>query len=83
MIVKITCLKIGVLKVQRCKRKDNIILIDDIRYLKIKHPWGETSYGDIIFLDEIKKKILTINNKYNFSTLKGQNNEDDVLIAYI
>lgn len=33
-------------------------------------------------LDEIKKKILTINNKYNFSTLKGQI-EDDVLIAYI
>jgi hypothetical protein len=34
-------------------------------------------------LDEIKKKILTINNKYNFFTLKGQNNDDDVLIAYI
>ena len=69
--------------ISNLKRKDNIILIDDIRYLKIKHPWGETSYGDIIFLDEIKKKILTINKKYNFSTLKGQNNEDDVLIAYI
>tara|TARA_B110001450_G_scaffold22978_1_gene20531 strand:- start:899 stop:1465 length:567 start_codon:yes stop_codon:yes gene_type:complete len=68
--------------ISNLKRKDNIILIDDIRYLKIKYPWDEKSYGNIIFLDEIKKNILTINNKYNFSTLNGHI-EDDVLIAYI
>jgi len=68
--------------INNLKRKDNIILIDDVRCLKIKYPWNETSYGDIIFLDEIKKKILTINNKYNFSTLNGHI-ENDVLIAYV
>jgi len=64
------------------KKKDHIILIDDLRYLKNPYPWGETSYGNINFLDEIKKNILSINEKYSFSTLNGVI-ENDVLIAYV
>ena len=64
------------------ERKDNIILIDDLRYLKKPFPWGEKSYGNIIFLEQIKKKILSINKNYKFSTLNGVI-DDDVLIAYI
>ena len=64
------------------ERKDHIILIDDLRVIKEKFPWGELSYGNINFLDQIKNKILSINENYKFSTLNG-NIENDVLIAYI
>ena len=64
------------------ERKDNVILIDDLRIIKSAFPWGETSYGDIDFLQKIKDQILSINNDYKFSTLNGHIN-DDVLLAYI
>tara|TARA_B110000261_G_C13096089_1_gene361925 strand:- start:4398 stop:4961 length:564 start_codon:yes stop_codon:yes gene_type:complete len=64
------------------KRKDHIILVDDLRILKNKFPWGETSYGSINFLEEIKTKILSINKDYKFSTLNGHI-KNDVLIAYL
>lgn len=63
-------------------RKDNIILIDDLRIINTTFPWNECSYGNINFLDKIKEKILTINNNYNFSTLDGEI-ANDVLLAYI
>jgi len=65
------------------ERKDHIILIDDLRIIKGRQfPWGERSYGNINFLEQIKNKILSINENYKFSTLNGHI-ENDVLIAYI
>jgi hypothetical protein len=63
-------------------RKDNIILIDDVRIILQTHPWGENSYGDLDFFEVIKEKILEINPKYTFSRLNGIV-EDDVLFAYV
>ena len=64
------------------QRKDNIILIDDLRIIKIPFPWGETSYGNINFFESIKSKILEINKDYKFATLDGTI-KDDVLLCYI
>jgi hypothetical protein len=63
-------------------RNDNIILIDDLRIIKMPFPWGEDSYGNINFFQEIVNKILEINPAYKFTTLNGHV-EDDVLLAYI
>jgi len=63
-------------------RKDNLILIDDLRIIKKSFPWGEKSYGNIDFLQQIKKFILTINMNYKFTTLNG-NIDNDVLLAYV
>lgn len=63
-------------------RKDNLILIDDLRLIRNPFPWGETSYGNINFLEKIIEKILTINKDYKFTTLNGHI-ENDVLLAYI
>ncbi len=63
-------------------RKDNLILIDDLRIIKSAFPWGEESYGNIDFLEQIKEKILTINKDYKFMTLDGTI-ENDVLVAYV
>ena len=68
--------------IENVERKDNIILIDDLRIIKNSFPWGERSYGNINFLEQIKNKILSINENYKFSTLNGHI-VDDVLIAYI
>ena len=68
--------------IKNMERKDNVILIDDLRIIKNSFPWGETSYGNIDFLQQIKQTILTINKNYKFSTLNGYAN-DDVLIAYV
>lgn len=68
--------------IKSIERKDNIILIDDLRIIKNSFPWGETSYGNIDFLQQIKNIILTINKDYKFETLNG-GCEDDVLLAYI
>ena len=68
--------------IKNLERKDNIILIDDLRIIKRPFPWNETSYGNTNFLEEIKKLILSINKDYKFSTLNGHIN-DDVLLAYI
>jgi len=68
--------------IKSLSRKDNIILIDDLRILKKPFPWGEKTYGDINFLQEIKKKILEINENYKFSTLDGHV-KDDVLLCFV
>jgi hypothetical protein len=68
--------------IKSIKRKDNVILIDDLRIIKNSFPWGETSYGNIDFLQQIKNTILTINKDYKFDTLNGHI-ENDVLLAYI
>lgn len=68
--------------IKSIERKDNIILIDDLRIIKNSFPWGETSYGNIDFLQQIKNTILTINKDYKFDTLNGYI-QDDVLLAYI
>ena len=63
-------------------RKDNIILIDDLRIISTPFPWGENSYGNINFLQAIKSQILSINKDYQFTTLNGYI-ENDVLMAYV
>ena len=68
--------------ISNMKRKDHIILIDDLRIINLKFPWGEKSYGKINFIDQIKEQILSINKEYKFDTLNGHI-ENDVLIAYI
>ncbi len=68
--------------IKSIERKDNIILIDDLRIIKQAFPWGETGYGNIDFLQQIKENILSINNDYKFSTLNGHV-VDDVLLAYV
>ena len=64
------------------KRKDHVICVDDIRYLKEPFPWSENSFGPIIFLDFIIQMILNINKDYKFKYLNGQI-ENDVLVAYV
>lgn len=64
------------------ERKDHVILIDDLRIITSAYPWGETSYGKIDFLAQIKNKILAINENYKFATLNGVI-ENDVLMAYV
>ena len=68
--------------IKSLSRKDNVILIDDLRIIKTPFPWGENSYGNINFLQEIVNKILEINSDYKFATLNGHV-EDDVLIAFL
>lgn len=68
--------------IKNLERKDNIILIDDLRIFKDRYPWGEKSYGTINFIEELKRRILEINKEYKFKTLNGHI-EDDVLMAYI
>ena len=68
--------------IKSIERKDNVILIDDLRIIKNSFPWGEKSYGDIDFLQQIKNTILTINKDYKFDTLNGDV-RDDILLAYI
>ena len=63
-------------------RKDNVILIDDLRIIRNSYPWNENQYGDIDFLSNIKKLILDINPEYIFGYLDGIV-ENDVLYAYI
>jgi len=64
------------------KRKDHVICVDDIRYLKEPFPWSESSFGAIIFIDYIIQLILSINKDYKFKYLNGQI-ENDVLVAYV
>ncbi len=63
-------------------RKDNVILIDDVRIIKNAFPWNERSFGDIDFLAKIKDMILEINKDYKFKYLDGYC-KDDVLCAYV
>lgn len=64
------------------ERKDNLILVDDIRIIKDSFPWGETSFGSVDFLEKIVEKILSINKDYKFTLLEGVI-PNDVLLAYV
>jgi hypothetical protein len=64
------------------QRKDNIIMIDDLRIISQPFPWGESSYGDDNFLKLIIKKLYNINTNYKFKLLDGVI-KDDVLMAYV
>jgi hypothetical protein len=64
------------------ERKDNVILVDDLRIITKAFPWGEMSYGKVDFLQQIKNVILTINIDYKFTTLDGHV-KDDILLAYV
>jgi hypothetical protein len=68
--------------IKSLERKDNIILIDDLRIISKSFPWGENSYGNINFLQEIIKLIYSINNNYQFKMLDGVI-KNDVLLAYV
>jgi len=69
--------------IKSLERKDHVILIDDLRiFNKPFPPWGEKSYGDINFLDEIQRKLLEINPEYKFTALDGVI-EYDVLVAAV
>lgn len=61
-------------------RKDNVILVNDMRLFGCF--WGEKSYGKIDVLEVIKYQIKSINPNYKFGTLNGHV-ENDVLIAYV
>ncbi len=60
---------------------NHIILIDDVRCIKDKYPWGDASQGDCNWLDMIFKKLLEINPNYIFKYLNGHI-ENDVLMAF-
>jgi len=64
------------------ERKNHVIMVDDLRIVNSAFPWGETSYGNIDFLQQIKNKISSINGDYKFDTLDGHV-PNDILIAYI
>lgn len=68
--------------INNLQRKDNIILIDDLRMLSHPFPWGEDSYGNTNFTRMIMDKIISINPNYNFRLLDGYV-KNDVLMAYI
>jgi archaellum biogenesis ATPase FlaH len=68
--------------IKSIERKDNVIMVDDLQILRTIFPWGETSYGNIDFLQRIKETILTINKDYKFYTVDSYM-KDDVLVAYV
>jgi hypothetical protein len=64
-------------------RKDHVILVDDIRaFTDTTRPWGESSKGDIFWLQEIKNKILDINPQYVFEMLPGFNG-DRLMLCFV
>lgn len=68
--------------IKNLENNNHIILIDDIRIVNKDYPWGEQSYGNINFFEEIKKKIMEINPNYKFKYLDGHV-PNDVLCAYL
>lgn len=68
--------------IKQLSRKDHVICIDDVRILKQSYPWGETTYGNVNFIEQIQNFIKTINPQYTFSYLNGHI-ENDVMIAFV
>jgi hypothetical protein len=68
--------------IKSLERNDHIILIDDLRILSKPNPWGETNYGEINYVENLKKQLLQINKEYKFDLLNGHI-EDDVLMAWV
>ena len=67
--------------IDKLKRKDHTILIDDIRIVR-GCIWGDKRYDNSSFEDKIKNKLLDINENYEFSYLDGII-PNDVLCARI
>lgn len=67
--------------IQLLSRKDNIILIDDLRIIN-SNKWNESKYINVNLIEIIKSKILEINNEYKFKYFDGEI-KNDVLCAYI
>ena len=63
-------------------QKDHVILIDDLRIMRERYPWGERRHGEIDFVSQIMNTISEINPLYRFETLRGIV-DDDVLYAYV
>jgi hypothetical protein len=63
--------------IKNMERNDHVIMVDDVQIITTAFPWGETSYGNIDFLQQIKDNIVTINKEYKFTII------DDVLLAYV
>ncbi len=67
--------------ISNLERKDHIILIDDVRIIR-SCVWGDNRYDSKTFENILKKKLLDINPNYQFSYLKGYQ-DNDVLMACI
>ena len=67
--------------ISRHKRKDHIILIDDLRIMGNSHSSGY-GWGYGIILEDIKNIILNINPLYLFKYEHGHE-DNDILVAYI
>jgi hypothetical protein len=61
--------------IKSLKRKDNIILIDDIRAFRKDNGWGHN-----VILNELISKIKEINIDYEISFIDGEV-ENDILVA--
>tara|TARA_B110000261_G_C13097089_1_gene362456 strand:- start:1533 stop:2105 length:573 start_codon:yes stop_codon:yes gene_type:complete len=66
--------------ISKLKRKDHIICIDDMRYIRTSSPWGETQFDN--YYDEMIKILKEINKNYKIDFIKGVI-ERDILIAYV
>ena len=67
--------------ISNLQRKDHTILIDDVRIIR-SCVWGDNRYDRRTFEDTLKKKLLDINPNYQFSYLKGYQ-DNDVLMASV
>jgi hypothetical protein len=63
------------------ERKDHTILIDDVRIIR-SCVWGDNRYDSKTFENILKQKLLDINPNYQFSYLKGYQ-DNDVLMARV
>jgi hypothetical protein len=72
--------------IKNLPRKDHVILIDDMvgLFRTGAKPWGDDSYGDINWYEEIRKRILEINPNYVFEMLGDDYPLGDALmICYV
>ena len=68
--------------IKSLSRNDHVICVDDVRILKENFPWGETTYGNVNFIELIKLYIKSINPNYKFTYMNGHI-PNDVLVAYV
>ena len=63
--------------ISQSKRKDHIILIDDVRLFGMSGVWGED-----LTLQTIKEELYNINSNYKISFIDGYVN-NDIIVANI
>ena len=62
------------------RRKDNVIMIDDMRIFKSKDGWAsKNNYG----IKDIEAKIKQINPNYKITYEGNREAPDDILVAYL